>query len=236
MPFKYNCIKIGPEKNNYINASPIKAGEYYFVATQGPKQETIDDFWTMVWELKSKVIVMLCDIYEGNENKEKCAKYWDVTKEKFKITLEKMNFFNPYYVNELKLINLSTKEERIVYHINYQRWPDHGVPDEKVTRNFDAFREMIEQVDINNSNEKDTKPPVIIHCSAGAGRTGTFIAMYLLEKEIIKQIEDKCPIIRINVFNLVRKFKEMRMYMVQTTMQYLYIYSFVEKVLKEENR
>ena len=75
LPFKYNCIKIGPEKNNYINASPIKAGEYYFVATQGPKQETIDDFWTMVWELKSKVIVMLCDIYEGNENKEKCAKY-----------------------------------------------------------------------------------------------------------------------------------------------------------------
>ena len=99
-----------------------------------------------------------------------------------------------------------------------------------------TFREMFEQVDINNSNEKDNKPPVIVHCSAGAGRTGTFIAMYLIEKEIMKQIEDKCPIIRINIFNLVRKLKEMRIYMVQTTLQYLYIYSFAEKVLKEENR
>ena len=74
LPFKYNKITISTE-TGYINASPINIGQKQnlFIATQGPKENTIEDFWTMVWELKSKVIVMLCNLME--KNKKKCANY-----------------------------------------------------------------------------------------------------------------------------------------------------------------
>ena len=67
------------------------------------------------------------------------------------------------------------------------------------------------------------------------GRTGTFISMYLLEKEIEKQINDRCKTIRINIFNLVRKIKEMRIYMVQTPIQYNFVYLFVRHLLESKN-
>ena len=74
-----------------------------------------------------------------------------------------------------------------------------------------------------------------MHCSAGVGRTGTFISMYYLEKEIKRQINDKCQIIQFNIFNLVRKLKEMRLYLVQTETQYRFIYEFVGYLLQKYN-
>ena len=71
-----------------------------------------------------------------------------------------------------------------------------------------------------------------MHCSAGVGRTGTFVSMYLLEKEINEQINAKMEYIRFNIFNLVRKIKEMRMYMVQSEIQYEFTYAYVKYLLE----
>ena len=227
-PFKYNKITINTEKG-YINASPINIGQKQnlFIATQGPLVNTIEDFWTMVWELKSKVIVMRTNLIEAE--KKKCENYWEAKMEKFKVEVKKENTHKMYFEREIQLINLSNKEERTVYQIHYTQWPDKGVPESKDLPIFSEINELVDK--LNN----DTKEPIIVHCSAGAGRTGTFISMYLLEKEIVKQIKDNCSIIRFNIFNLVRKLKEMRISMVQTREQYQLIYKFVTGLLDKLN-
>jgi len=151
----------------------------------------------------------------------------------FNINVEKEENFDMYVIRTIKLKNLIKKEERIVYQLHFTGWPDHGIPDTEKGNGkvFDVFSEMNKKVDEFNIN----KNPIIVHCSAGVGRTGTFVSMYLLEKEIMKQINDKVEVIRFNIFNLVRKIKEMRMYMVQAPIQYKFVYLFVKHLLETKN-
>ena len=228
--YSHNIIKIN-KGLGYINASPINIiNSKYFISTQGPKEETIEDFWTMVWEHNCNVIIMLCNEKEGG--REKCAKYWDENKVKQfnKIKIKKEEQKNNYIVRTIKLFNKGENKERTVYQVHFIGWPDHGVPNTQDGKIFDIFIEIIELVDKKRGNE-----PIVVHCSAGVGRTGTFISMYFLEKEIKKQIIEKFEIINFNIFNLVRKLKEMRLYLVQTESQYRFIYEFVKHLLKKYN-
>ncbi len=192
----------------------------------------------MVDEQKSYVIVMLCNLEEGG--REKCAKYWSKSMKKYAIKEEKKkkgekgekdkNEF--YKIRNLTLINNQTKEERKIVQIHFKGWPDHGIPEIDDGSVFEAFIEMNKIVD---ENKKDG--PIIVHCSAGVGRTGTFISMYFLEKEIRSQIDNKkLKSIQINVFNLVRKLKEMRLYLVQSVAQYYFVYQFVSYLLLSLNQ
>ena len=229
-PYKHNTLKMS-NKSQYINASPIniQGKQNYFISTQGPKPETIEDFWTMVYDYNSNIVVMLCKLLEGG--RKKCENYWEAKMKSFEIVIEKEETFDMYVVRTLKLKNLEKKDERIVYQFHFTGWPDHGVPDISNGKVFEIFCEINKKVDELNKG----KDPIIVHCSAGVGRTGTFVSMYLLEKEIMKQINDKCDFIRFNIFNLVRKIKEMRMYMVQSPPQYKFIYSFVKYLLDTKN-
>ena len=228
-PFKDNRIKISTE-TGYINASPINIGQKQnlFIATQGPKENTIEDFWTMVWESKSKVIVMLCNLME--KNKKKCANYWEAKMNKFTVVASFLETKDMYNVREIELFKGKNGEKRTIFQIHYTNWPDKEVPETEDLQIFSKINQLVDRL-----NKSDTKQPIIVHCSAGVGRTGTFISMYLLEKEIEKQIKDNCPIIRFNIFNLVRKLKEMRMYMVQTVKQYQLIYKFAYYLLDKLN-
>ena len=229
-PYKHNTLKMS-NKSQYINASPInvQGKENYFISTQGPKPETIEDFWTMVYDYNSNVIVMLCKLLEGG--RKKCENYWEAKMKTFEVIIEKEEKFDMYVIRTLKLKNLEKKDERIVYQFHFIGWPDHGVPDISNGKVFEIFCEINKKVDEYNKGND----PIIVHCSAGVGRTGTFVSMYLLEKEIMKQINDKCEFIKFNIFNLVRKIKEMRMYMVQAPPQYEFIYSFVKYLLDTKN-
>ena len=228
-PYEHNRIKI-KNNENYINASPINIlSQKYFIATQGPKNETIEDFWRMIDEHKCNIIIMLCKEFEGG--REKCARYWDynIKMENYTIMLKSEENKDQYIIRDILLRNKNNKE-RIIKQIHYTGWPDHGVPDIQNGKVFDVFSEIIEKTDQYKGNG-----PIVVHCSAGVGRTGTYISMYYLEKEIKKQINDKVKEIRFSIFNLVRKLKEMRLYLVQTCEQYLFIYQFVYYLLMKYN-
>ena len=230
-PYKHNKISINNGKG-YINASPINIGkrDNYFIATQGPKPETIEDFWTMVYENNSNVIVMLCNIMEGGNIK--CENYWEKTKmKKFSVEIQNEKVFKMHIIRILILKNKEKNDERTVYQIHFTAWPDHGIPDISGGTVFQVFCEINQKVDeFNNGNN-----PIIVHCSAGVGRTGTFVSMYLIENEINEQIKAKKEYIRFNIFNLVRKIKEMRIYMVQELVQYEFIYAYVRYLLESKN-
>ena len=211
--YKYNNVKLNSKI--YINASFINLpSNKFFIATQGPLLHTIDHFWEMVWEYDVNYIVMLCELKEGG--REKCAEYWNQNNSKlFRIKVEEKkvdNFlikrkFKIYYNNDSKIVN----------QLHFIGWPDHGVPDVKTV--YNTFRYMIDEVKFNG------KKPVVVHCSAGVGRTGTFITMFNIVDEIEKQKEK--DVIYINIFNLVRKLKEMRIYLVENILQYEFVHNFV---------
>ena len=136
---------------------------------------------------------------------------------------------------ELELNN----DKRTVTHIHYKKWPDKGVPD---MNSFNTFEEIIKIVDQINKSKHDKEKenefhPIVVHCSAGVGRTGTFISMFCLYKEIKMAQIDKRIVksIQFNIFNLVRKMKEMRLYMVQTFEQYKFVYQFAQYLLNKYN-
>ena len=226
--YEHNRITIN--KDRYINASPINIiSDKYFISTQGPKKETIEDFWRMIDEHKCNIIIMLCKEFEGG--REKCARYWDnnIKMENYTIMLKNEENKDQYIIRDILLRN-KNNQERIIKQIHYTGWPDHGVPDIQNGKVFDVFSEIIEKTDQYKGDG-----PIVVHCSAGVGRTGTYISMYYLEKEIKKQIKDKVKEIKFSIFNLVRKLKEMRLYLVQTCEQYLFIYQFVYYLLMKYN-
>ena len=110
-PFKYNKITINDGK--YINASSISIGQQennLFIATQGPKDNTIEDFWTMVWESKSKVIVMLTNLIEAE--KIKCENYWEEKMDKFEVNAKEVEKKDMYLLREIRLKNYQIKKKK----------------------------------------------------------------------------------------------------------------------------
>ena len=227
LPYKDNKVILDSSKN-FINASWIHMPyKYYFIATQGPLPHTIEDFWTMCYERKVAVIVMLCNLKENNS--EKCADYWNVKDLKnFEITILKEDKYEEIYIRTFQVNNKELKDNVIITQIHLTSWEDHNVLKEEY---FNKIIKIIKKLDEIKKHKN-----AVIHCSAGVGRTGTFICLYNLYHEIMKQIvlENDKEII-FCVFNLVRKIKEMRMFSVENVNQYILLYHFANYLLLNYN-
>jgi protein tyrosine phosphatase len=226
LPFEFNAINIniGKEENHYINASGINAYQKnYFIATQGPKPATIKDFWTMIDEQGCQMIVMLCQLEENK--KKKCENYWNT---EFVQDIDECDE-TKWIFRRMKHKVPNSNEDRTITQIHFTEWKDKDVPEEE----FDKFIDAFECIDRGRKNKNNQDTPVVVHCSAGVGRTGTFISMYYLYKEILRQIKQNKNEIKFSIFNLVRKLKEMRAYLVQTEDQYVFLYKFVHYFLKK---
>ncbi|XP_039268450.2 uncharacterized protein LOC120343362 [Styela clava] len=197
--------------SDYINASYIDGYRQprKFIAAQGPLPNTMSDFWYMVWEQESTVIVMLTRVNESG--RKKCEKYWPDNREQStfeNLIVSSVNEveYGPIVKRTFELWNPNQSEKKLmVEQFHYITWPDHGVP--ITTSDLFYLRRMVLESQVNNPS------PIIVHCSAGVGRTGTFIALDYLSQQMER--ESKVDIYGV-VFNMRKKRKEM----VQTVEQY----------------
>lgn len=204
--------------SSYINANYIngyKCESKAYIATQGPMSNTLGDFWRMVWNEGVSCIVMITKLVERNKNK--CELYFPdeqdipIQYDDTVVTVKHINYFQDYEVRQIAIVN--NNETRILNHYWYTAWPDHNLPE-----NPTALLELIKIIDCDRRyNDGLVKGPVVVHCSAGVGRTGCFLALSIGIKQI--DLNNLVDIVKI-VCNL----RIDRGGMIQTLEQYEFIY------------
>ena len=216
VPYKHNEIELSD--HNYINASYINVPfPNSFIATQAPIKAYNDSFYQMIIEKNVSYIFKL----NGEETKESLNEYWKNSTNKYSIQL-----VNEIEYNESILIKKFTiNKGHNVTAIIFLNWKDHSSLN--VSKHYDSLINIFHVLD-DTFLYHNNKSPVIVHCNAGVGRTGTLIAMYILYYELCVVRKEE-----INIWNLVRKLKEMRRLMVENESQYKMIYQLAKIILKK---
>ncbi|XP_074732830.1 receptor-type tyrosine-protein phosphatase C isoform X1 [Strix uralensis] len=220
LPYDHNRVELseipGDPGSDYINASYIDGFKEprKYIAAQGPKDETTDDFWRMIWEQKATIIVMVTRCEEGKRNK--CAQYWpsmengSATYGDIIVKINESKTCPDYVIQKLHITNGRERTAgRDVTHIQFTSWPDHGVPEDphlllKLRRRVNALSNFF-------------SGPIVVHCSAGVGRTGTYIG-------IDAMLEGLDAEGRVDVYGYVVKLRRQRCLMVQVESQYILIH------------
>ncbi|XP_035698390.1 receptor-type tyrosine-protein phosphatase F-like [Branchiostoma floridae] len=213
--------KLGVKGGDYINASFIDGYRQKdaYIATQGPLDRTVEDFWRMVWEWNSCSIVMITGLWEKSQYK--CAMYWpdeglqsygDLT-----VTLEETTGFPEYTLRTFSLRSHKDDTNRTVQQFHFHGWPEVGIPD-----NAAGMIDLIGQV--QKQQQHSGNGPITVHCSSGAGRTGAFCAISTVLERV--KAEGVC-----DVFQVVKTLRLQRPHMVQTLEQYQFCYQAVVEYL-----
>ncbi|XP_019717482.1 receptor-type tyrosine-protein phosphatase delta-like isoform X14 [Hippocampus comes] len=211
----------GVPGSDYINANYIDGyrRQNAYIATQGSLPETFGDFWRMVWEQHTANIIMMTKLEEKSRmpsyffSKVKCDQYWPTrgteTYGLIQVTLLDTVELATYSVRTFALYKSGSNEKREVRHFQFTAWPDHGVPEHPTP--FLAFLRRVKAC-----NPADAGP-MIVHCSAGVGRTGCFIVIDAMAERIKHEKA-------VDIYGHVTLMRSQRNYMVQTEDQYIFIY------------
>ncbi|XP_002807173.4 receptor-type tyrosine-protein phosphatase beta isoform X1 [Callithrix jacchus] len=211
--------------SDYINASYIPGNNFRreYIVTQGPLPGTKDDFWKMVWEQNVHNIVMVTQCVE--KGRVKCDHYWPADQDSLyygDLILQMLSesVLPEWTIREFKIC---TEEQldahRLIRHFHYTVWPDHGVPE--TTQSLIQFVRTVRDY----INRSPGAGPTVVHCSAGVGRTGTFIAL----DRILQQLDSKDTV---DIYGAVHDLRLHRVHMVQTECQYVYLHQCVRDVLR----
>ncbi|XP_060592884.1 tyrosine-protein phosphatase 10D-like [Ruditapes philippinarum] len=234
IPFDHSRVKLSTngedDSADYINGNylPGYNSPREYIGCQGPIPGTIDDFWRMTWEQNVSVIVMLTLCKEGQ--KIKCEQYWPdevgEPKQYGDVIVEITSYSNirTYDYRMFRITNGSTT--RVVKHFHFLSWLDF-----QANVHHDIILDFIQHVR-QHVQPPDTSGPMIIHCSAGVGRTGTYIALDHLMQFINEHDFD----VEIDIFDLVLKLRENRQHMVQTEQQYVFIHDCVKEIMERKRR
>ena len=232
-----NNIWLNGENNDYINANFIQGYSHKkkFIATQGPLKNTLGDFWHMVWQYRIHAIIMLTNLIE--KGMERCAQYWpehsnipyrygdievtmrecvkigDYIKRVFEVkSLSQTNGLTSIVnaTGTIKKCSVKDAKMLVVTQYFYPEWPDRDTP----TTDAMSVLHLVRDV---NKNHPQHQYPIIVHCSAGVGRTGTYITLDAMFEKLNKES-------KFNAFAFIKQIREQRQYLVQTCKQYVFIH------------
>uniref|UniRef100_A0A3B5QTL2 Protein tyrosine phosphatase receptor type Q n=1 Tax=Xiphophorus maculatus TaxID=8083 RepID=A0A3B5QTL2_XIPMA len=225
-PYNNNRVKLlsepGMAGSDYINASFVSGYlcPNEFIATQGPLPSTVADFWRMIWETGTRTVAMLTQCYE--KGRIRCHKYWPEDN-------KPMTVFSDILISKVSEEVLpdwtvrTLKVEKhghyiLVKHFNYTSWPEHGVPESCST--------LIKFVKAVRAHRHDNST-IVVHCSAGVGRTGVFIAL----DHLIQHVRDHDFV---DIYGLVAELRSERMCMVQNLAQYIFLHQSTLELLNNK--
>ncbi|XP_037813496.1 tyrosine-protein phosphatase non-receptor type 61F isoform X1 [Lucilia sericata] len=230
-PYDHSRIIIHRGGVDYINANLVKLerAERKYILTQGPLGDTVGHFWLMVWEQKTKAILMLNKLMEKKQVK--CHLYWPERKglenalklNEVKLTIEflRCEEYKNFCVRWFKLTDIESNQSREIIQFHYTTWPDFGIPSSPV-----AFLQFLKQVRDSGALEPDVGPAVV-HCSAGIGRSGTFClvdcCLVLVDKEGVQNV---------SVQDVLYELRRYRMGLIQTADQLYFSYQAIIEGIK----
>ncbi|KAH0616712.1 hypothetical protein JD844_028043 [Phrynosoma platyrhinos] len=223
-PYNNNRVKLMPDASipgsDYINASYVSGYlcPNEFIATQGPLPGTVGDFWRMVWETRAKTLVMLSQCFE--KGRIRCHQYWP--EDNIPVTV-----FGDIVITKLVediQIDWTIRDLKIERHgdcmmvrqCNFTAWPEHGVPE--------ASASLVHFVKLIRASRAHDSTPIVVHCSAGVGRTGVYIAL----DHLTQHINDHDFV---DIYGLVAELRSERMCMVQNLAQYIFLHQCILDLL-----
>ncbi|XP_061634992.1 receptor-type tyrosine-protein phosphatase V-like isoform X1 [Phyllopteryx taeniolatus] len=220
LPYDHCRVRLSIQNSypnsDYINANFVPGGgsERDFICTQGPMRDTIDDFWRMVWEQNVKIIVMVTSL--RHRDLVLCDEYWSlqpgtVYHGPFQVTTMARKQGPDYFISTIQLRQRDCPTDRIITHYHYPSWPDRGVP--KDPSSLSTFSDHVRQ----HLEAIPHLGPTVVHCSAGVGRSGTFVTLLWLMQLCVRGIR---PDVRAAVADL----RLHRMWMVQNLEQYIFVH------------
>jgi len=240
VPYDENRVKILSDKDNkfgYVNASHISAtvgdSQRFYIAAQGPMANTVHNFWSMVHECDVHLIVMLTEV-SGVNKASACIPYWPQNDGSsleigdFTITKKFSSDSGSYCTTTLQLTHTPSKRVRRIWHLQYSGWRDHGCPED--ARQYLAFCEEMGALRRHTVTEvaagTNSNTPVLVHCSAGVGRTGVTILV-----DILLYCADHN--IAIDIPKVLTHLRQQRMLMVQTVAQYKFVHTVLINYLQQ---